>query len=339
MIKKLLFFLTIPIVIGVYFITRPSVKVEVAPAFYAPVVSTVYATGIVESRAQADLSSLVMARISKFNIEEGDKVEKGQVLVEFDDIEAKAAVASLKAQLKFQEIELKRQIELAAQKFGSEQAKESAQSMVDKLKADLDAAEKKLDEHKIMAPQQGVILKKEGDIGEIIQPGTTLISIGQPEDLHIEAEVDEEGMPGLKLGQKVLIKADAFPDRIFEGEVSDITPLGDSVNKNYRIYVAFKEKTPLSISMTVDCNIITDQKDKALLVPATSIKAHKLWMVDGRSLTSHKVKIGIRGDRFWEVLEGIEEGDEVVIKNKDEYEEGLKVGASEREMKIEEEDT
>lgn len=337
--KILLLLLFIPLGVGLYLIARPSLKVDVVPAFHAALVSTVYATGVVESKEQADLSSLVTARIVKFHVEEGDKVEKGTVLVEFDDQEARASVASLQAQLHFQEIELKRQTELALKKFGSEQAKDSAQSMVDRLKADLDAAQKRLSEHKIIAPQDGVILKKEGDIGEIVQPGKILISIGKPDNLHIEAEVDEEGMPGLKVGQNVLINADAFPDLVLEGKVSDITPLGDSVNKNYRIYIAFNHQTPLSISMTVDCNIITDQKEKALLVPATAIKDGQLWRVVGGELRLQRIKIGIRGDRFFEVLEGLDEGDEVVIKHKDEFQVGQKVRTSTTVMKIEKDDT
>lgn len=337
--KKILFFpLVILIVVGLYFISRPSLHVDTMEAFTSPVISTVYATGVVESRMQADLAPLITARILKFNVNEGDKVRNGQVLIEFDDEEARASVDSLKAQLSFQELELRRQTELAAKQFGSEQDKESAQSMVDKLKADLEAAQKRLDEHRLIAPQEGVILKKEGDVGEVIQSGKTLISIGDPQNLRINAEVDEEGLPDLKVGQRTLIKADAYPDQVFEGQVEDITPLGDSVNKNYRVYVGYKNAAQLSISMTVDCNIITQAKDRALLVPSTALREGKLWVIDRGDLKLQPVKIGIRGDRFWEVLEGVQEGDEIVMKYKDEFQQGEAVRASLTEINIEEGD-
>ena len=88
--------------------------------------------------------------------------------------------------------------------------------------------------------------------------------------------MDEEDIPLVTVGQPVLIKADAFPGRILDGTVAEITPKGDPVNKSYRVRIGLPPDTPLMIGMTVESNIVVRREDAALLVPQAASRDGRL---------------------------------------------------------------
>ena len=108
-----------------------------------------------------------------------------------------------------------------------------------------------------------------GDFIPVNQPVFYLAKAGVP--LRISADVDEEDIPLVKVGQKVLIRSDAFPSRVFTGEVLEITPKGDPVARSYRVRIELPADTALMIGMTAETNIVTAEKQDALLVPASAV--------------------------------------------------------------------
>ena len=80
----------------------------------------------------------------------------------------------------------------------------------------------------------------------------------------VTAEVDEEDIARCRPGQQAVIKADAFPGRVLKGQVNEITPLGDPLNKSYRVRVALPDDTPLHLGMTTELNIIVSEQPNAL---------------------------------------------------------------------------
>ena len=79
---------------------------------------------------------------------------------------------------------------------------------------------------------------------------------------HWHCEIDEEDIPLVSPGQQVLIGADAFPDRVFEGRVQEITPKGDPIARSFRVRIALSGDTPLRTGMTADCNILIDRRER-----------------------------------------------------------------------------
>ena len=132
--------------------------------------------------------------------------------------------------------------------------------------------------------------------------------------LRISVEVNEEDIVQVKSGQEVLIRADAFPDQVFNGRVQSITPKGDPVARTYRVRVEFVGDVPLQIGMTAETNIIISKNDNALLVPSTAVSDHKLWLVKDNKLMQQEVKQGAKGLKSVEILSGVAEGDLVVVQ-------------------------
>lgn len=96
--------------------------------------------------------------------------------------------------------------------------------------------------------------------------------------LRVSAEVDEEDIVLVRVGQKVLIRSDAFPNQIFYGRVKSITPKGDPIARSYRVRINFSENNPLLIGMTAETNIIVHEKKNALLLPVSSISETKFGL-------------------------------------------------------------
>jgi RND family efflux transporter MFP subunit len=166
----------------------------------------------------------------------------------------------------------------------------------------------------IRAPMDGVVLRKDGEIGAVVKAGDAICWIGQAKPLRVTADIDEEDAPRLMLGQQALITADAFPDRVIEGQVNEITPMGDPINKSYRARISLPDDSPLLFGMTTEVNIIVRHVDDAILVPLDALKAGAVWsVVDG---TAHRiaVKAGVYGDNNVEIRDGLK-GDEVLILN------------------------
>ena len=95
----------------------------------------------------------------------------------------------------------------------------------------------KINDYTIVAPMDGVVLRRDGEIGEIAEVGQILFRVGVPKPLQVVAEVNEEDIPRVELGQVVLFRTDAFPDRRLEGKVREITPMGDVVAKTFRVKI------------------------------------------------------------------------------------------------------
>ena len=118
----------------------------------------------------------------------------------------------------------------------------------------------------------GVVLRRDGEVGEIVETGQVLFRVGVPKPLQVVAEVNEEDIPRVALGQKVLLRTDAFAGKALEGTVHEITPAGRSVAKTFRIRVALPDDTPLKVGMSVEANVVTREKPGALLVPADAVQ-------------------------------------------------------------------
>lgn len=179
------------------------------------------------------------------------------------------------------------------------------------VEAQIAVQNEKINDYTIVAPMDGVVLRRDGEVGEIAEAGQILFRVGVPKPLQVVAEVNEEDIPRVKVGQTVLFRTDAFPDRRLEGKVHEITPMGDVAAKTFRIKIALPDDTPLHPGMSVEANVITREKPNALLIPADAVQGNALFVLDGDRVRRREAKIGIRGTRQVEVLSGLKDDERV----------------------------
>jgi HlyD family secretion protein len=192
-------------------------------------------------------------------------------------------------------------------------------------------ARSRLSETKICAPISGVVSSRRAEIGQIVSSGinnigggTTLMSVADLNVIYVLAAVDESDIGGVKLDQEAVVSVDAYPDEVFDGRVARIATSGVSVSNvvsfEVRIEVTDPKKGLLKPEMTANIDIITAQKDDALLVPAEAVtKTSKGYFIHTgfgeTEQTPRQVTIGIRNDSTIEVLDGVEEGEKVLLNS------------------------
>jgi RND family efflux transporter MFP subunit len=288
-------------------------------------VEIVYATGAVEPIRWAKIASLVRERIVDSCNCEGKAVAKGDVLARLDDKEVRAQLQELRAREDFAKRELNRQTELIGRGAATTQAYERASTDLRTIQALISVQMEKLNNYTITSPIDGVVLRQDGEIGEIAEVGQVLFRVGVLSPLQVVAEVNEEDIPRVRVGQRTLLRTDAFPNRQLEGTVREITPLGDPIAKTYRIRIGLPPDTPLHVGMSVEANIVTREKPNALLVPADAVRGDEVFVIDGNKVRRRTVQTGIRGTRAVEIESGLAEGERVASPAGDELRDGRRV--------------
>ena len=289
------------------------IEVMAAAPHRGPAVEAIYATGTVEAEKWARIASVVPGRIAEILAFEGDTVRAGQPLARLDDREAHARVAELEAKAAYWREEMARSDLLAARGIRPQENAQKARSEYNQVIAAITAARQRRTDLLVTSPMDGVVLRRDGEVGELAELKDSLFWVGAPRPLRITAEVDEEDIARVRTGQKVLIKADAFTDRVLEARVDRITPKGDPVNKTFRVRALLPDDTPLMVGMTTEINIITQEHPDALLIPATAVVDGKVLVVEDGVARPAPVVLGIRGRTVVEVLGGLSTDRSVIV--------------------------
>lgn len=269
----------------------------------------VYATGSVEPETWSRSTPLVRGRIIERCRCEGKSVKKGDVLARLDDKEALATLNDLRALEEFQRREFDRQSQLLARGVATSQAYQRAESDLARIQAQIAAQAQRLEYFKLVSPMDGTVLKEDGEVGDMVDPGTILYRIGLEKPLWVVADVNEEDIPRVKVGQKALLRTDAFINQVLPGVVKQITPAGDPVSKTFRVRIGLPDDTPLRVGMSVEANIVSREKQDVLLVPANAVINNSLMTVENNRARLRKVETGIRGTGMVEIVGGASEGE------------------------------
>ncbi|AGF79962.1 RND family efflux transporter, MFP subunit [Desulfocapsa sulfexigens DSM 10523] len=305
---------------------RPD-EVEVIRPHRGLAVQAVYATGTVEALSMLPISPRITARLMELHVDEGSTVTKDQLLARMEDRDLRQKFEELQIHEAFLKQEFKRKQTLQQQHAISNSEYDRARTEWQAAKAAMDKAATESDFMKLIAPADGRIIRRDGEVGQLILVNQPIFWLTCCSELRVSAEVDEEDIILVQPGQKVLIRADAFPAQTFEGTVQSITPKGDPVSRSYRVRIGLSEETPLMIGMTAETNIIIRETPKALLLPSGTVVQGKVWLVEGNKLVKRTVSVGTQGLKETEILNGIEAGDLIVLKPNIALEEGVKIRA------------
>ncbi len=235
------------------------------------------ASGHVVARRIATVSSRVTGKLNRLNIEEGQRVSKSEILAELDDKQAaisyQLALAELSAKqasfdeftllFKQQTLRFKRNKSLANSQLISEQLLEDSafrnaqltiqirnkQAMVHSAEQRVELAQYQLNQHKIRAPFDGVVISKNAQVGELISAGssgggfirTGVGTIVDMSSLEIEVEVGESYIHRVYPGQKVIAKLDAYPQWKINSEVVAVIPTADRQKASIKVRVKLLE--------------------------------------------------------------------------------------------------
>ncbi|MCC6954439.1 MAG: efflux RND transporter periplasmic adaptor subunit, partial [Deltaproteobacteria bacterium] len=243
-------------------------------------VQAVYATGTVEPEVMLPIATRGSARLLELRVDEGMSVEAGQLLARLENDDLRSSLAALRAKEQFARSEFERNAGLVKQGAISQQAYSRASSDWEAAKAASAQAAAMVGYMDLSSPAAGKIIRRDGEIGQLIPANQPVFWLSVSSPLRITAEVDEEDISLVKPGQNVAIRADAFPGQVFQGTLKSITPKGDPIARSYRVRVSLADGTPLQIGMTAEINVIVAERENAWLLPTSSLKAGFVWVVE-----------------------------------------------------------
>ena len=285
--------------------------VQVAAAAREDIQAKVSANGKIQAVAKVDLTANAMGQVTRMRVKEGDPVRTGDLLMEIDPAQSRAAAQALEAahQAALQDLQAAQaRLGQARSDFARSEANRKAgiisQSDFEQARTALDvadtaamAARKRADQaraslagaadvlHKtrITSPMEGVVTARHIELGETAvmglqnQPGTVLLTVSDMSRVEAEMEVDEASIPAVRVGQAAQVRIDAYPNQAFEAVVTEVggSPI---VQTNTNEAIKFKVKVqirqpPATIKpgLSTQADIFTGSRSQVLAVPIQAL--------------------------------------------------------------------
>jgi len=283
------------------------------------VVSLVSGPGAVNPEAIVDISAHLPGKITRLAVREGDRVEKGQLLLELDRTQYEATVQQAHASVEAQrsqvelaraqhdkaQLDLRRAEDLHRRGLSSDQDLDlarttsrvqeanlrSTERSLDQTSAQLDRARDDLDKCRYTAPMNGVVSRlnvEEGEIavtGTMNNAGTVLLSIADLSRMEVEAEIDETDVVDVRLGQKAHIKVDAFPDTTYAGTVTEIANTAETRNRG-----TSEEVTNFRVKVVLEDNVEAVRPGMSSTVEIETGRANAVPRLPIQALVSRNIE-------------------------------------------------
>lgn len=312
----------------------------------------VVAHGALQPVQKVTVGSQVSGIINDLYVDFNSMVERGQVIAQIDPSTFEAEVSSARAELESAEAGLElaqmqwnrvqelRQRELIAPSEVDQASAtlRQAEAQVRVRRHALERAERELDRTTITAPTDGMVISRDVDVGQTVAASLSapiLFEIAADLSLmHIYANVSEADIGQVDEGQRVIFNVDAYRERDFEGEVIQVrnAPLMEDNVVHYETIIAVdNSERLLKPGMTAEVSIVTDERYDVLRVRNTALRARlpdnirpedapeqeemngQAYLLQDGEIVAKRVKTGLSDGLYTEIIEGLEEGNELVV--------------------------
>ena len=318
------------------------VMVQVEPVEHKELMFSVTAGGTITPQRRVTVSAEVPARVLETAVENGAAVRRGAPLVRLDDREIRLQIEEARSSVSREQVDLaKSDFERKERLFADGAVTRSALDLAKNRYLTLDSAyrtaeariaqlRERATKTRVNAPLTGVVAQLLVEPGEFVGPGAPLAVIEDMEEVLVVVEVADRDVVRLRPLQVVEATSDAFPGRIFQGVVERVGSVANPVTRSFEVEARIgNPEGELRSGMITTIRIVLEKR-RCLVVPARALlddregEARVLVVADG---TARSVSIGIgrRQDRDIEVLQGLVEGDEVVVYGHDQVRDGQAV--------------
>ena len=349
-----------------------------------PLVRSLQFSARVATLSRVDVGSTITARVDKVLMTDGAVVRQGDVLVQLESSELRAALAQAQASasqararlaglrstgrtsaqaavlqadatVRAAQAELARNQQLVAQGFisasrldevqraldvaraqqSSAQAQAiantdagtdivQAQAQLSQADAAITTAQVRLAQTQVTAPANARVLTRQVEPGQIVQPGKALLSLALAGPTQLIAQVDERFLEQLRVGQSASVVADAFTDQRFTAQVLSIAPAVDAQRGAIEVKFSISQASPafLREDMTVSVEVETARRERTLVLPLAALRSQApgagstgatVFIAQGDHVQARSVRLGLRTLDAVEVLEGLVQGDIVLL--------------------------
>jgi RND family efflux transporter MFP subunit len=320
--------------------------------------SGISANGYVVARTKASVSSKILGRLAWIGVTEGSRVKTGDVIARLESADYEAAAgaasanaASVEAQLTQAKRDVQRTQALRRDNLVAESELENAQTRVDVLVAQLNAARAQakladvnMENTNVRAPFAGTVLRKDAEVGEIVAPSsagggltrTAIVTMADLQTLEVEVDVNEAYIAQVVNGQGARITLDAYPDTSFAGRVRQVVPTADRQKATVLVKVGILDRDP-RILPEMGAKVVFTAREggpavaapRRVLVPSAAVvrasEGAYVWVVENGVVRRVSVDPGAaRGERL-EIRQGLAGGESLVLEPPAGLKDGTKV--------------
>ena len=322
----------------------------------------VSANGRVQAQRKVDISATIAGQVVQLAVREGDPVTKGQFLLQIDAANPRALARSseFSMQALLEDLDAARHA-LEQAKADATRAEENfragilpeadrqrarteestrqsallaAERRVDQARASLEGVRDTLSKTTIRSPMDGIVTAKRIEEGEVAvigvqnQPGTVLLTISDMSVVEAEMEIDETSIPSVALGQKARVHVDAYPNRTFDGTVTEVgnSPIvsANAGTEAIKFKVKVRIDNPpegIKPGLSVQADVLTGFREKALTVPIQALVVREdearreregIYVVEDGKVAFRALTTGLLGELSVEVVDGVQEGETIV---------------------------
>jgi RND family efflux transporter MFP subunit len=306
------------------------VSVETAAVFFGPIREVVEDTGSVASRRVTVISAKHAYTVTGLGVKLGDEVASGDLLLTNDSSRdasgvrgMRARAEGLKARIAQARKEADRLKSLSGARAASAQDAERAAIAVKDLEAQMDAllfdiedARKDAPESEVKAPVSGLVTELFAARGDTVMPGAPLMEITDTGDLYIKADLIEDDAAKVEIGDRVILDASEKEGKIIRIDAKVREVLSELGVTQKRVTVEIETDDYPSLGADVDLSVITDEKASALLVPRKavfSLNGRDYAFAAAERAELREIEIGLKGKDHYEILNGLSEGESVII--------------------------
>ena len=298
-------------------------SVEVARVEVMRLADEAQAVGSLRSRQSVVLRPEVSGRVTRLNFRDGEKVRRGQLLVQLDDQLPMAQVQQAQAELSIARANHKRNQELVGQGFISQRSVDESSANLQVADAKLALAQAQAARLRIVAPFDGITGIRTINVGDYLKDGADIVNIEDMEAIFVDFRLPERLQTKIQRGQQAVVETDALPGRKFGALVLAIDPLVDANGRSIGVRGCIDNRQlQLRPGMFARVTAVFGERAGARVVPEEAIvpqggRQFVIRLTDGADAETKlaqrvEVKVGLRRPGRVEITEGLQEGDLIV---------------------------
>jgi membrane fusion protein (multidrug efflux system) len=276
----------------------------------------VAAPGTVHARQRAALAARIPASVAELPVQVGQWVEAGTLVVRLDDAALRAALAAAEAALKAAQADLERTRSLVEKDAATPRELDEMTARAAGARAQVTAARDNLSYAELRAPFPGRVAERPVNLGDVVNPGTTLIEIEGRGGLEVRASVDSRTAALLQPGAKVQALCDGQPGPL-EATITAVAPAGDPTTHRVKVKAALPAASGLRAGLFARLLVPAPEGEARLRVPKSAVFArgglHGLYVAQDGTARLRWVAPGARAGDTVEIRAGLQAGERVIL--------------------------
>jgi membrane fusion protein, multidrug efflux system len=309
--------------------SRP-VNVVVSKVKVGPIVDTYEALGTANANEAVTITSKVAGLIKEVNFDEGHMVKRGDVLVELDDRESRAALAITTAQLRNARLLYERALQLIKSNNVPQARVDELLSALQASESQVEAAKARLSDLRIVAPFDGRLGLRRVSPGSLVMQNTAITTLDDTSVIKLDFSLPETLLSGIAVGSTVATHNDVNPDRRYEGVVRTINSRIDPVTRAVEIRAQVPNPDgSIKPGMLMTVEVVLSTRENAMLIPEGALvpegSEQYVYKIEDERAVRTPVRLGVRRQGIVEITDGLSPDDQVVVGGVQKVRNGVRV--------------